>query len=210
MSIPPVNVPDAYQEVLYWKLSHHHKLLVTLNVAGLVLMLVMGGVFMAWARLWQSPALHHTLHSGLMAVLVVLAVALVLVLHEFVHGLALKAYGARPQYGVMWQQMMFYATAPNYAFRRNAYLVIALAPLVGISILGGALLMLPLPGWLLRLIALCAAVNVGGAVGDMWLVRVALKYPACAYIVDEQDGMRVFMPDENTRSVPEPTTQRRE
>jgi hypothetical protein len=57
-------------------------------------------------------------------------------------------------------------------------------------------LTLPLPGWLLWLIALCAAVNVGGAVGDMWLVRVALGYPSHAYIVDEQDGLRVFMPEE--------------
>jgi len=195
MTDSPIHLPNAYQEVLYWKLSHHNKLLLALNVAGLALMLVMIGVFMAWARLWHPSGLHSDLNIGQMA-LTVVSVVLVMVLHELVHGIALKAYGARPKYGVLWQQMMFYATAPNHAFRRNAYLVIALAPLGGISVLGGVLLTLPLPGWLLWMIALCAAVNVGGAVGDMWLVRVALGYPSRAYIVDEQDGLRVFMPGE--------------
>lgn len=198
MTDSPIHLPDSYHEVLYWKLSHHNKLLVALNVAGLALLLVMIGVFMAWGRLWHPSGLNGDLNLGQM-VLALVSVVLVMVLHELVHGLALKAYGARPKYGVLWQQMMFYATAPNHAFRRNAYLVIALAPLVGISVLGFLLLMLPLPGWLLWLIALCAAVNVGGAVGDMALVRVALGYPARAYIVDEQDGLRVFMPEETSQ-----------
>jgi len=195
MTDSPINLPNSYQEVLYWKLSHHNKLLIALNVAGLALLLVMSGVFMAWARLWHLSDAVSSVKVGQMLI-VLISVVLVIVLHELVHGLALKAYGAHPKYGVIWRQMMFYATAPNYAFRRNAYLVIALAPLVGISVLSLLLLTLPLPGWLLWLIGLCAAVNIGGAAGDMWLARVALGYPARAYIVDEQDGMRVFMPGE--------------
>ena len=42
---------------------------------------------------------------------------------------------------------------------------------------------------------MCAALNVGSAIGDMWLVRVALGYPPAAYVVDEKDGVRVFMPE---------------
>ncbi len=201
MTDSPTHLPDAYQEVLYWKLSHHNKLLIALNVVGLALMLGALSAFTAWANVWQPGGLHDDLNI-VQIVLTLISVVLVMVLHELVHGIALKAYGARPKYGVLWQQMMFYATAPNHAFRRNAYLVIALAPLVGISVVGFVLLMLPLPGWLLWLIGLCAAVNVGGAVGDMWLVRVALGYPARAYIVDEQDGVRVFMPEEPVAQIP--------
>jgi len=57
--------------------------------------------------------------------------------------------------------------------------------------------MLPLPGWLAWIVVFCTALNVGSAIGDMWLVRVALGYPSAAYVVDEKDGLRVFMPEES-------------
>ena len=189
----PIHLPENYDEVLYWKLSHHKKLLVVLNVVGLALTGLALVPFFAWARLWQ-PAVQSFNIGILQMGAAFIAIVLTIVLHELAHGLALRAYGARPKYGVMWNEMMFYATAAGHAFRRNAYIVIALAPLVGLSLAGMALLMLPLPGWVAWIVVFCAALNVGSAIGDMWLVRVALGYPPTAYVVDEKDGLRVFMP----------------
>jgi hypothetical protein len=189
----PTHLPENYFEVLYWKLSHHKKLLVALNVVGLALMGLSLPLFFAWARLWHTGIVSLEL-SVLQMGVALIAIAITIVLHELTHGLALRAYGAQPKYGVMWQEMMFYATAAGYAFRRNAYLVIALAPLVGLSLVGMALLILPLPEWLAWTVVLCVALNIGSAVGDLWLVRVTLGYPPVAYIVDEKDGLRVFMP----------------
>ncbi|HOU15674.1 MAG TPA: DUF3267 domain-containing protein [Anaerolineae bacterium] len=187
------SLPENYHEVLYWKLSHHTKLLIILNVVGLLLLALSAALFFAWAGLWHPASFSVNMTVGAIVGTLV-GVFLTIVLHELTHGLALQAYGAHPKYGIMWKEMMFYATAPGHAFRRNAYLVIALAPLVGLSALAALLLMLPLPGWAIVIIGFCAAMNVGSAIGDMWLVRVALAYPARAYIVDEQDGLRVFMP----------------
>jgi len=189
----PIHLPENYDEVLYWKLSHHKKLLVVLNVVGLALMGLSLPLFFAWAHLWQ-PRIESLEVRILQMVATLFAVAITIVLHELTHGLALRVYGARPKYGVMWQEMMFYATAAGYAFRRNAYIIIALAPLVGLSLVGMLLLMLPLPDWLPLIIVFCVALNVGSAIGDLWLVRVTLGYPSAAYIVDEKDGLRVFMP----------------
>ncbi len=192
----PIQLPENYAEVLYWKLSHHKTLLVVLNVVGLALMGLALPLFFAWARLWQPRI--ETLEVRILQMgAVLIAVVLTIVLHELVHGLALRGYGARPKYGVLWKEGMFYATAAGHAFRRNAYIVIALAPLVGLSLVGMALLMLPLPGWLAWIVVFCTALNVGSAIGDMWLVRVALGYPSAAYVVDEKDGLRVFMPEES-------------
>ena len=191
----PIHIPENYQEVLYWKLSHHKTLLVVLNVVGLALMGLALPLFFAWARLWQTAIVSVDMRVGQLTGTIG-AIALTIMLHELTHGLALRAYGARPKYGVMWNEMMFYATAAGYAFRRNVYLVIALAPLVGLTLVGMALLMLPLPGWLVWIVVFCTALNVGSAIGDMWLVRVALGYPPAAYVVDEKDGLRVFMPEE--------------
>jgi hypothetical protein len=189
----PIHLPENYDEVLYWKLSHHKKLLVVLNVVGLGIMGLSLALFFAWARMWHPEIVSLEL-SILQMVAALLAIAITIVLHELTHGLALRVYGAQPKYGVMWQEMMFYATAAGHAFRRNAYIVIALAPLVGLSLVGMALLMLPLPDWLPLIIVFCVALNVGSAIGDLWLVRVTLGYPSAAYIVDEKDGLRVFMP----------------
>ena len=191
--ISPIHLPENYAEVLYWKLSQHKKLLVVLNLVGLALMGLALPLFFAWARMWH-PGIVSLELSLLQMVAAFLAIALTIVLHELTHGLALRAYGAHPKYGVMWQEMMFYATAAGYAFRRNAYIVIALAPLVGLSLVGMMLLMLPLPDWLLLIVIFSVAFNVGSAIGDMWLVRVALGYPPVAYVVDEKDGLRMFMP----------------
>jgi len=190
---PPIHLPKNYTEVLYWKLSPHRKLLVVLNVVGLALMGLSLPLFFAWMRLWHSEIVSlkiNILQTGVLFI----AVVITIVLHELFHGLALRAYGAQPKYGVIWQEMMFYATAAGHAFRRNAYIVIALAPLVGLSLVGMGLLVFSLPGWLAWIIVICAALNVGSAIGDLWLVRVTLGYPTSAYIVDEKDGLRVFMP----------------
>jgi Putative zincin peptidase len=89
---------------------------------------------------------------------------------------------------------MFYATSPGYAYRRNDYVVTALAPFVFLSTL------FVLGMWLLQgtlwvaLLGICGVLNAAGAIGDMWISMIVLRYPATALVMDERDGMRVFLP----------------
>jgi hypothetical protein len=106
----------------------------------------------------------------------------------------MQTYGAKPKYGILWKGPMLYATSPGYAYRRNDYVVIALAPFVLISalvILGMWLLQGTL--WVL-LLGLCGIFNASGAIGDMWMTMIVLRYATPAYVVDERDGIRVFLP----------------
>ncbi len=63
---------------------------------------------------------------------------------------------------------MLYATSPRYAYRRNNYGVISLAPFVFISVL------VILGMWIsqgtawVALLAICGVINASGTVGDMW------------------------------------------
>jgi hypothetical protein len=137
----------------------------------------------------------NNLEFGMLEVVVWPAgVVVTVILHELVHGLAMRWCGARPQYGVLWKQIMFYATSPGYGFRRNSYVLVALAPLVALSCLAAlGVLIVQGTGWV-ALFILCAALNGSGALGDVWLTSIALRYPEFAYIVDERDGIRVLMP----------------
>lgn len=46
--------------------------------------------------------------------------------------------------------------------------------------------------------AVWATINGGAAIGDLWITAIVLRYPAHAYIVDERDGMRVFLPNDKS------------
>jgi hypothetical protein len=119
---------------------------------------------------------------------------LTLVAHELIHGLVMRLAGAKPTYGVIWNGLMLYATSPGHAYPRNTYVAILLAPFVVIStlvLLG--IVFLPTPTWL-PVVMFCGVLNASGAIGDMWMTRIALRYPATAYIMDEKEGMRVFLP----------------
>jgi len=121
-------------------------------------------------------------------------VLLTLVLHELTHGLTMQMFGARPKYGIIWKGLMLYATSPGYAYRRNNYVVIALAPFVFLSILA-VLGMWLLQGTLwIALLGICGSLNAAGAIGDMWMTMIVLRYPATTYVMDERDGIRVFLP----------------
>jgi hypothetical protein len=43
------------------------------------------------------------------------------------------------------------------------------------------------------LLAICGVVNASGAVGDMWITMIVLRYESTAYVMDERDGIRVFL-----------------
>jgi len=193
----PGSLPIGYHEVLYWTVSDQPGKSVTLQILSVPLFVVSGALFFWLAiRLGAMPSLLN--FSLLGCGLVLMSILLTFALHELTHGVAMQTLGAHPRYGVLLKQFMLYATAPGFAFRRNSYLVVALAPLICLSILA-ILGMMALMGtaWV-ALFAFCATINAGGAIGDLWITKIVLRYPASAYIMDERDGIRVFLPDETS------------
>lgn len=167
------------------------RLLVRLNILSLlplVLMIVWMAVW--WALVSQArPSEPQPDIPWLLAIIVVFAV--VLPLHEFLHGLAIIYFGHRVRYGAKLSKGVLYATAENALFRRNEYAIVALAPLVGITLLV-MLLMLFVPAWLAFYAGLAAAINAGGAIGDMWATGVVLRCPPSALVRDEADSFTIY------------------
>jgi hypothetical protein len=188
--------PAGYHQALYWRLGSNRKFVIWINVVGVPLLFAFGYIFFSVAVHLGRLPLRSSLRLGVGEMLVILGgIAMVVVLHELTHGLCMAAWGARPKFGVIWSQGMFFATAPGFAFPRTAYLIISLAPLVLLSLLSVGGMSLQAGTTWPGLWALCATVNASGAVGDMWMALIVIRYPAAAYIIDERDGMRVFVPD---------------
>ncbi len=186
-------LPNDYQEVLYWRVTEKPGRVITLNILGVLLFVIFGLGFSALAvSLGKLPSYFE---FGLGEIsMIVIGILLTLILHELTHGMVMQTFGARPKYGILWKQMMFYATSPGYTYCRNNYIVIALAPFVFISIL------VVLGMWLLQgtlwvaLLGLCGIINASGAIGDMWITMIVLRYATIAHVMDERDGIRVFLP----------------
>jgi hypothetical protein len=186
------SLPDDYQEVLYWKMTEKRSRVITVNILGLLLFVIFGLIFSSLA---VSLGKLYEFRFGLSEIgLVFIAIVLTIILHELTHGLVMRLFGAKPKYGILWKGLMFYATSPGYAYHRNNYVAIALAPFVIISIL------VVFEMWLLQgtiwvaLLGVCGVVNASGAIGDMWITMIVLRYATTAYIMDERDGIQVFLP----------------
>ena len=128
----------------------------------------------------------------------VVLVTAIIVPHEWVHGLAIRYYGGEPRYGVGLAHFVLpyaYATT-DHRFSRNQFVVVALAPLVVLTLVGVALLVAFGWGWLV----VPLAANAGGAVGDLWMVLTVLGYPSHVSVEDSTTGVRILgRPDDRRR-----------
>lgn len=188
-------VPDGYREVLYWRLLEQVGgwRMVLLNLAMVVALLAMMAVGMAWYVLWHPRVRGLALPLWAWA----LGAVLMVVLHEGTHGLMMRWHGARPRYGVLTEHglpLAFYATAEGFAFPRTAYLAITLAPALGLSALLLVALSFAPANEVATVLLFMLALNVAGSLGDAVIASIVARYPAEAYVIDERDGMRIFMP----------------
>lgn len=121
---------------------------------------------------------------------IVIALVLVPLLHEAVHGIAAMLAGVRPSYGI--GPGFAYTTFPDPVGKRP-YLLIGLAPLVVLSAIG-----LPLAAvWDAGAGAIIffLVVNAAGAIGDLWMSWRIMLQPRDALFVDLADGFGVFVPE---------------
>ncbi len=132
----------------------------------------------------------------------------ILFVHEWLHGLAIRYYGHRPTYGVKWSHigkikvpLAFYATSGGGYFRRDAFNVIALTPLVVITLVGALLYpLIPFSAYIPLTTLLI--VNGTGAVGDVWMWWNVRRYPAHALVYDDADSIAVYVHDTTKKDTP--------
>lgn len=192
---PLRELPPGYREVEVL-VATDPQMLIRLNVLALPLMGAALAVMLGW--MW----LVGRMGGPFMAVALpdwmgIAALIAVFPLHEWLHGLAIRRVGHRPRYGAITVPfgehaklpVALYATADDALFRRGEFIIVALAPLVIVTLAGMALTLL-LPAGIF--ISATVVVHAGGAIGDLWMVRLVLRYPAGAIVRDEADRIRIY------------------
>ncbi len=191
----PSNMPPGYHHAGYWQLSGHRGRLIAVNLLSLLLFIAAGYVFGGLAVSLGHLPESMVFNTGTFLLLLA-GVILTLALHELAHALPMRLSGARPVFGFLPRQLLLTTSAPGHVFSRGQYLLTLLAPLIGFSLISLALLLLLAGSAWPALVAFCAALNVAGAAGDLWLAAVVLRSPARAYFLDERDGVHIFVPGE--------------
>jgi hypothetical protein len=164
-------------------------------VVWMILMLPLTVVALAFYLFFALHGANHaegTFSLGQLVLVVVLTLGL-LCIHEAVHGIAMFAYGARPQFGILMTKAGpsgLYATAPGHRFSRRQYLIVCLAPLAILSPLGVLACWLPIGGYLV----VPFAIQLPGCIGDATIALHVLRAPSGAACEDMRDGTRFWKP----------------
>jgi len=172
-----------------------------LQIAGVFLFFVFGWVFV-WVTIQIRGVLFHagflegiSTAMGNSSVIQLLlemlgSTAIVILAHELVHGVFFWICSrSRPRFG--FRGGYAYAAAPGWFFPRRQYLLIALAPLILLSILGMVLVAM-VPAGALVLILFGMVANAAGAVGDIWIAFMVIRECRPIVVEDFGDGMNFY------------------
>jgi hypothetical protein len=187
-------LPENYQPFARLNIEDKRTQLI-LNIAGLVLLAVFGVLFFLWMAAFHSADFAAGIQFNLQIgqfLAAILALIIVLVLHEGIHGLAYWLLaGVRPVFA--FKGAYAYAAAPGWYVARGPYLAIGLAPLVLLSLAGMLALAVAPLNWL-AVIYFAVVMNAAGAVGDLWVAVLLLRAPRGCLALDSGKEIQLFAP----------------
>ncbi|MCD4845471.1 MAG: DUF3267 domain-containing protein [Methanosarcinales archaeon] len=183
----PFNIDECKE---LGKLEMTKEVVVTLIGMGTLALFAFGFFFTSLYTLFTGNV-GFNFTSGTILISVALFVG-TMVLHELIHGAFMSKYGGNPSYGAGIAYFIlpyFYATSKT-VFPRNQYIVIAIAPLVVISLVViGIMAAFPsIAHWMF----IPFIMNASGAVGDMWVTRNVLRYPKHVILEDRKTGLIIY------------------
>ena len=189
------NVRPANATLVYsLNLLHNRRAFWLLQIPATISALIFA-VFFLWWTIRLRPGVFPLISKGIIVTLpglffLILGSVVSIILHELVHGFFFWIYShSRPRFG--FRGGYAYAAAPGWFFPRNQYLVIALAPLVLLSIVGMVLVAI-VPVGAIYAILFGLVANAAGAVGDMWIAFKVVRERRKIVVEDLGDGMNFY------------------
>ena len=183
-------LPEGYREIYTLDLQKDKKMLILVNLLAIAIFVLMA-VPMSWLvpvyTLFGAQGDMGDFNLKMGAVLVLLV--LYMVLHELVHGIAMKMCGTeKVRYG--FTGMYAFACSDDY-YNKKAYIFIALAPIVLWGVVLAVInLLVPLEWfWVFYFIQIG---NISGAAGDLFVTLRFWGFPEDMLVKDYGVGMTVY------------------
>lgn len=208
-------LPSNYRQQATLDPSKSRKFVVGAIVSGIVLLIAVGWLLVQFTNFLRPAVLDNMRFRDILTITPdgnpsimlpfqlivdgVIALVLVLLIHELVHGLFYWWFaGKRPIFGI--RGLLPYTAAPSGVyFPRNQFLVVGMAPLVLLTLVG-LLLIVIAPVVVVPIILLFVAFNAGGAAGDLLMSASLLSYSPDALMHDSDTGVIVYGPEESLQA----------
>ena len=185
-----LNLPENYRPIRSVDLQKNKKEMLLVNGIALAI-----GVLMAVPMHFAvSIGTLFDMSEGLLAygirfVVMLAGMIAYIVLHEAVHGIAMKGFGCKKvRFG--FTGMYAYAGCDEY-FDKLSYLVIALAPVVVWGVVLGVIQCFVPVSWL-WVVYLIQITNISGAAGDLYVFCLFSKLPKDILVKDVGTSMTVY------------------
>lgn len=183
-------LPEGYRLIQEVDLQKNKKLAIGINGAAVAVSLVLGWLGHRIVPITKLFDFSQGMGMYILRFLILMAVAVAyIVLHEAVHGIVMKAFGARKvRYG--FTGLYAFAGTDAY-FDKFSYIVVALAPVVvwGIVL---AVVNAFVPATWFWVVYLTQITNLSGAAGDIYVTAKFSKLPADLLVHDHGTGMKVY------------------
>ena len=183
-------LPEGYQEIYSVDLKKDKKAAVIVNAAAIVI-----AVLLCVPMHFYIPITTlYDMQSGLGAyimrfVALFLLMIAYMVLHELVHGVAMKICGTKKvKYGI--NGLYAFAGSADY-YGKKAYIFIALAPVVLWGIVLAVINAFVPEAWF-WVVYLLQVINLSGAAGDLFVTVKFSRFPKDILVKDYGVGMTVY------------------
>lgn len=183
-------LPEGYREIYAVDLQKDKKKMLLVNAISVLIMVIMFIPGQAYVSVMTLFDMSQGFFSWFLRYGVMMAGLVVyMVLHELVHGIAMKYYGAKKvKYG--FTGMYAFAASDDY-YPRKPYIVIALAPIVVWGIVLGVISFLVPVQWF-WIVYFIQIGNVSGAAGDLYVTWKFSHMPEDILVRDYGVGMIVY------------------
>lgn len=183
-------LPEGYNELFTLDLQKDKKKSIVINGIAIVILLLMGGVAALYVPLSDiSVSDGSFLQTTVEIAIVSICIMLYVILHELVHGVAMKMCGTKKvKYG--FSGMYAFAGSDDYYYKKP-YIFIALAPVVLLGIVL-AVLNFILPSALFWHVFIIQIVNISGAAGDIYVTFKFMSLPDDILVKDYGTKMTVY------------------
>ena len=185
------SLPEDYKEIFSVHLQKDKKIAIVINALAIIIagaLFVLAHFFVVPIRSLFDMSLGIGSYFLRFAVLLV-GMILYMILHEAVHGITMKCFGAQKiQYG--FTGLYAYAGCNEY-FKKGSYIVIALAPVViwGVVLAVVCCFVSPTWFWVAYMIQI---MNLSGAAGDFYVTARFCRFPSDILVQDTGVSMTVY------------------
>ena len=184
------NLPEGYREICTIDLQKNKKMALVVNLLAIVIAALLAIPMHYVVPISSLFSMENGMQSymfrfvGMFVLLI-----LYMVLHELVHGIAMKMCGTKKvKYG--FTGIYAYATSNDF-YDKKTYIFIALAPVVLWGIVLAVVNMFVSLEWF-WVVYLIQISNLSGAAGDLYVTVKFLRLPSDILIRDYGVGMTVF------------------